>query len=84
MPAMARLVEAARAEGLAHVASADDHELSDDEISDEPDFSADLSAALPAGDPGAERVAATAQRDPVPLALTSVAARWLEAASSCS
>jgi nicotinamidase/pyrazinamidase len=37
LPAMARLVAAARAAGVPHVASADDHELTDDEISAEPD-----------------------------------------------
>ena len=35
---MRRLVEAARGAGVVHVASADDHELTDPEISDEPDF----------------------------------------------
>ncbi len=35
---MAHLVEAARADGIVHVASADDHELTDAEISAEPDF----------------------------------------------
>ena len=37
-PAMKRLVEAARAARLVHVASADDHELTDPEISDDPDL----------------------------------------------
>jgi nicotinamidase-related amidase len=37
-PAMARLVEAARAADIVHVASCDQHELSDPEISEEPDF----------------------------------------------
>ena len=36
--AMARLVAAAREAGLVHVASADDHELTDPEISDDPDL----------------------------------------------
>ena len=45
---MERLVDAARAAGIVHVASADDHELTDPEISDAPDFRNDLSAALPA------------------------------------
>src|SRR4051794_10675116 len=39
VPAMARVVEAARAAGIPHVASADDHELTDDEISATPDYS---------------------------------------------
>ena len=37
-PAMERLVDAARAARIVHVASADDHELTDPEISDAPDF----------------------------------------------
>ena len=37
-PTMQRLVQAARTAGIPHVASADDHELTDDEISDDPDF----------------------------------------------
>ena len=78
VPAMARLVDAARAAGLPHVASADDHELSDDEISAEPDFSLTYPPHCLRGTPGAEKVAATTQRDPVPLALTNVDARWLE------
>ena len=36
--AMKRLVDAVRAAGIVHVASADDHELTDLEISAEPDF----------------------------------------------
>ena len=38
IPAMARLVRAARGAGIPHVASADDHELTDPEIVDDPDF----------------------------------------------
>ena len=38
IPAMERLVAAARAAGVVHVASADDHELTDPELSDAPDF----------------------------------------------
>ena len=38
MPAMERLVAAARAAGVVHVASADDHELTDEEIAEQPDF----------------------------------------------
>ncbi len=35
---MGRLVTAARTAGVVHVASADDHELTDPELSDAPDF----------------------------------------------
>ena len=38
VPAMARLVEWSRGAGIPHVASADDHELTDAEISETPDF----------------------------------------------
>jgi len=78
VPAMARLVEAARAAGLPHVASADDHELSDAEISATPDFAVTYPPHCLRGTPGAEKVAATKQIDPVPLALTRVERGWLE------
>lgn len=66
-PAMARLVEAARAAGIVHVASADDHELTDPEISDEPDFERTYPPHCLRGTPGAERVPETKQIDPIPL-----------------
>ena len=78
LPAMARLVEAARAAGVPHVASADDHELTDSEISDEPDFSSTYPPHCLRGTRGAEKVAETQQTDPVPLALTEVPEKWLE------
>src|SRR5579884_3515782 len=66
---MARLVEAARTAGLVHVASADDHELSDPEISDEPDFESTWPPHCLRGTPGAEKVPETRQRDPLSLPL---------------
>jgi nicotinamidase/pyrazinamidase len=78
IPAMARLVEWARAEGIPHVASADDHELTDPEISPEPDFSTTYPPHCLRGTHGAEKIPETAQADPVPLALTPVPDRWLE------
>jgi nicotinamidase/pyrazinamidase len=77
VPAMARLVEVARAAGVPHVASADDHELTDPEISDAPDFSTTYPPHCLRGTRGAAKVAETAQLDPVPLALTEVPDRWL-------
>ena len=77
LPAMARLVEWARAEGIPHVASADDHELTDDEISEEPDFERTYPPHCLRGTRGAEKVPETEQDDPVPLALTEVPERWL-------
>jgi nicotinamidase/pyrazinamidase len=68
-PAMARLVEAARAAGVPHVASADDHELTDPEISDDPDFRNTYPPHCLRGTRGAEKIAATKQRDPLPLSL---------------
>jgi nicotinamidase/pyrazinamidase len=76
-PAMARLVEAARAAAIPHVASADDHELSDPEISDEPDFAATWPPHCLRGTPGAEKVASTRQVDPVPLGTGVVPEKWL-------
>jgi nicotinamidase/pyrazinamidase len=68
-PAMALLVEAARATGTIHVASADQHELSDPEISAEPDFDSTWPPHCLLGTPGAEKIAETKQVDPLPLPL---------------
>jgi nicotinamidase/pyrazinamidase len=77
LAAMARLVEWARAESIPHVASADDHELTDPEISETPDYSSTYPPHCLRGTRGAEKVPGTAQHDPVPLALTDVPERWL-------
>jgi nicotinamidase/pyrazinamidase len=68
-PAMKRLVDAARDAGVVHVASADDHELTDPEISDEPDFSNTFPPHCLRGTRGAEKVDETEQEDPLPLSL---------------
>ena len=68
-PAMRRLVEAARAAGLIHVASADDHELTDPEISDEPDYQNTYPPHCLRGTRGAEKIPETEQGDPLPLSL---------------
>jgi nicotinamidase/pyrazinamidase len=68
-PAMKRLVDAAREAGIVHVASADDHELTDPEISDEPDFSNTFPPHCLRGTRGAEKVDETEQEDPLPLSL---------------
>jgi nicotinamidase/pyrazinamidase len=78
LPAMARLVEAARQAGIPHVASADDHELTDSEISADPDFLTTYPPHCLRGTTGATKVPETQQADPVPLALTEVADRWLQ------
>jgi nicotinamidase/pyrazinamidase len=68
-PAMERLVDAVRAAGLVHVASADDHELTDPEISDTPDFRNTFPRHCLRGTRGAEKILETKQRDPLPLSL---------------
>jgi nicotinamidase/pyrazinamidase len=77
VPAMARLVEAARTAGMPHVASADDHELTDAELSDTPDFETTYPPHCLRGTAGAEKILATRQDDPVPLALGEVPDKWL-------
>jgi nicotinamidase/pyrazinamidase len=77
-PALGRLVGAARAAGLVHVASADDHELTDVEISSEPDFSTTYPPHCLRGTRGARRIPETEQVEPVPLGLELVSERYLE------
>jgi len=77
LPAMARLVAAARLAGVPHVASADDHELIDAEISDTPDYATTYPPHCLRGTRGAEKVPETAQADPVPLALSEVPDRFI-------
>jgi nicotinamidase/pyrazinamidase len=68
-PAMKRLVDSARAAGIPHVASADDHELTDPEIADEPDFTNTFPPHCLRGTRGAQKIPETEQDDPLPLAL---------------
>jgi nicotinamidase/pyrazinamidase len=77
VPAMARVVEWARAEGIPHVASADDHELTDAELSDEPDFKTTYPPHCLRGTRGAEKIPETQQADPVPLGLQPVREKWI-------
>jgi nicotinamidase/pyrazinamidase len=71
-PAMALLVEAARAAGAVHVASCDQHELSDPEISLDPDYDSTWPPHCLLGTRGAEKVPETKQLDPLPLPLVPV------------
>ncbi|HKN63346.1 MAG TPA: isochorismatase family cysteine hydrolase [Gaiellaceae bacterium] len=73
-PAMGRLVEAARAAGVIHVASCDQHELSDPEISAEPDFDSTWPPHCLLGTRGAEKIPETKQLDPLPLPLVPLPA----------
>jgi nicotinamidase/pyrazinamidase len=73
-PAMARLVDAARETGLVHVASCDQHELSDPEISEQPDYASTWPPHCLLGTRGAEKIPETKQLDPLPLPLVPVPA----------
>ena len=68
-PAMAELVDAARVTGVVHVASCDQHELSDPEISLQPDFDSTWPPHCLLGTRGAEKIPETKQPDPLPLPL---------------
>jgi nicotinamidase/pyrazinamidase len=78
-PAMRTLVEAARAAGVVHVASADDHELTDDELSEEPDFETTYPPHCLRGTRGARKVPETDQEDPIPIGLEPLPDRYLRA-----
>jgi nicotinamidase/pyrazinamidase len=71
-PAMALLVEAACATGIVHVASCDQHELSDPEISEQPDYETTWPPHCLLGTRGAEKIPETKQLDPLPLPLVPV------------
>jgi len=75
-PAMRLLVEAARATGVVHVASADDHELTDAEISEQPDFQTTYPPHCLRGTRGARKVDETEQEDPVPIGLELLPDRY--------
>jgi len=76
-PAMKLLVESAREAGIVHVASADDHELTDSEISEEPDYSATYPRHCLRGTRGARKIPETEQDDPVPVTLEPLPERYL-------
>jgi nicotinamidase/pyrazinamidase len=71
VPAMARLVAWARAMDIVHVASADDHELTDPEISATPDFQTTYPPHCLRGTRGAQKIPETEQADPLPLSHTA-------------
>jgi nicotinamidase/pyrazinamidase len=70
VPAMARLVRWAAERGITHLATADDHELTDPEIVASPDFATTFPPHCLRGTPGAAKIVETTQRDPLPLSLT--------------
>ena len=65
--AMGRLVRAARAAGIVHVASADDHVLADIEISEAPNFASTYPPHCMRDTPGAEKIPETRQAEPLVL-----------------
>ncbi len=69
-PAMARLVRWSAEQGVTHLATVDDHELTDPEISDAPDYDTTYPPHCLRGTPGAAKVPETAQLDPLPISLT--------------
>jgi nicotinamidase/pyrazinamidase len=77
VPAMKRLVDAVRAAGVVHVASADDHELTDSEISETPDYSTTYPPHCLRGTRGARKIPETEQEDPVPITLEVLPERYL-------
>ena len=77
VPAMRRLVAAARDARIPHVASADDHELSDPEISEQPDFETTYPPHCLRGTRGARKIEETDQEDPVPIGLEPLGEKWL-------
>ncbi len=69
VPAMARLVQWARESGIVHLATADDHELTDPELSSAPHFESTFPPHCLRGTPGAAKIPETLQADPLPLSL---------------
>jgi nicotinamidase/pyrazinamidase len=69
-PSMARLVRWAEEQGVPHLATADDHELTDPEITADPDFATTFPPHCLRGTPGAAKIPETVQRDPLPVSLT--------------
>jgi nicotinamidase/pyrazinamidase len=78
IPAMKKLVKAARVAGVVHVASADDHELTDAEISDDPDLQTTYPPHCLRGTRGARKIPETEQVEPVPLTLEPLPERYLQ------
>jgi nicotinamidase/pyrazinamidase len=65
VPNMERLVRWAREAGITHVASVDDHEPTDPELSSAPDFERTYPPHCLRGTPGAAKIPETAHVDPV-------------------
>lgn len=77
VPNMARLVRWAHEAGITHVASADDHEPDDPELSERPDYERTYPPHCLRGTPGAAKIPETAQREPVALPTEQLAPQEL-------
>lgn len=77
IPAMKRLVEAVRAAGIVHVASGDDHEVTDVEISHQPNWKTTYPIHCLRGTRGAHKIPETEQDDPIPITLEPLPERYL-------
>ncbi len=77
VPNMGRLVRWAHEAGITHVASVDDHEPGDLELSEHADFARTFPPHCLRGTPGAGKIPETAQRDAVALPTTPLAAEEL-------
>jgi nicotinamidase/pyrazinamidase len=78
VPAMKRLVDAVRVAGVVHVASADDHELTDTEISEQPDLDTTYPPHCLRGTRGARKIPETEQNDPVPITFELLPETYLD------
>jgi nicotinamidase/pyrazinamidase len=70
--AMGRVVAWAREQGITHVASLDDHELTDPEISFTPDWVSTFPPHCLRGTPGGHKIPETQQEDPLPLSHVAI------------
>jgi nicotinamidase/pyrazinamidase len=77
IPAMKLLVDAARSAGIVHVAEVDDHQFSDDELSDTPDYRTTYPPHCLRGTHGARKIPETDQADPVSITLEPLPERYL-------
>jgi nicotinamidase/pyrazinamidase len=81
-PAMGQLVRWAHEAGIVHLATVDDHELTDPELSDRPDLESTFPPHCLRGTPGAAKIPETAQADPLPISLTPYPPRHVGALAS--
>jgi nicotinamidase-related amidase len=79
---MGQLVRWAHEAGIVHLATVDDHEFTDPELSDRPDLESTFPPHCLRGTPGAAKIPETAQADPLPISLTPYPPRHVGALAS--